>query len=433
MKKINFFYIILVLLFLAVSAPSFCYSQGQPSVSESSLLGFKKLTLTAGEQKEIISEEQLQKWILVEPTLRMASEKKSEIENISYCPSSPVVCRLVLTFNSMSFIKKESRIAIDKDSIKSFIDELSEKMDRNPVDAKFKIEEDGTISFIPDQKGVRINRDKSLDILYETLEDGGPSQENKELSLDYETPDPEIRSSDVNDLGIETLIGEGKSNFKGSPKNRIFNINVATEKFNGLLIKPGEEFSFVGALGPVDGEHGYAPELVIKHDKTEPEFGGGICQVSTTAFRAAINSGLKITARKNHAYPVAYYNPQGMDATVYIPRPDLKFKNNTPGNILIQTKIEGTILTFQFFGTNDGRKVEVEGPKILERNSDGSMKTTFTQKVYDKDGNEMITDIFNSNYDSPNKYPHPGEEKITSKPKGWSDNEWKKYKKTNGM
>ena len=204
--------------------------------------------------------------------------------------------------------------------------------------------------------------------------------------------------------GIETLIGQGKSDFKGSTRSRIHNIKTALTRYDGLLIAPGEEFSFVENLGEVDGEHGYLPELVIKNDKTEPEFGGGICQVSTTAFRAAIYSGLEITARKNHAYPVSYYNPQGMDATIYVPKPDLKFINNTPGYILIQTEIEGTQLTFNFYGTNDGRKVEVDGPHILERNSDGSMKTAFTQKVLDENGKEIINETFSSFYDSPNKY-----------------------------
>jgi vancomycin resistance protein YoaR len=122
-----------------------------------------------------------------------------------------------------------------------------------------------------------------------------------------------------------------------------------------------------------------------------------------------------------------------MDATVYVPRPDLRFINNTPGYILIETRIEGTELIFDFYGTTDARKTEIIGPKIIERNPDGSMKTTFTQKVYDQDGNTFINDTFNSAYDSPSKYPHPGEEKITEKPKGWSDNEWKKYKKENSM
>jgi vancomycin resistance protein YoaR len=339
---------------------------------------------------------------------------------------------LTTGLREIDYLKKETKISINEEKIKTYLEEFSQKFNTEAVNAKFQMGENSIVDFIPDQKGMKLDISQSIEKIKIEINEN-TEQETKEIDLPYQITEPEIKSGEVNSLGINALIGEGRSNFKGSPRNRIFNINVATEKFNGILIKPGEEFSFVKTLGPVDGEHGYAPELVIKHDKTEPEFGGGICQVSTTAFRAAINSGLKITMRRNHAYPVAYYNPQGMDATIYIPRPDLRFVNNTPNHILIQTKIEGTELIFKFYGTSDERKTEVIGPKIVERKPDGGMKTTFTQKVYDKNGNIFIDDVFNSNYDSPNKYPHPGEEKLTKKPKGWSDNEWDKYRKTNGI
>jgi len=117
-----------------------------------------------------------------------------------------------------------------------------------------------------------------------------------------------------------------------------------------------------------------------------------------------------------------------MDSTVYVPRPDLRFINNTPGYILIQPRIEDTELIFSFYGKDDGRKINVIGPKITERNPDGSMKATFTQQVYDKDGKVIIEDVFNSSYDSPGKYPHPGEVLI-QKPSDWSQKQWDTYKK----
>jgi vancomycin resistance protein YoaR len=281
--------------------------------------------------------------------------------------------------------------------------------------------------------GIEIDEEKSVQDLVGYIEKADFA---KPLELPYKESDPKIASiGSIEELGVSDLIGQGRSNFRGSPKNRIFNINVATKRFDGVLIKPGEEFSFVNILGEVDGDHGYRPELVIKKDKTEPEFGGGICQVSTTAYRAALNSGLEITARRNHAYPVQYYNPQGMDATVYVPRPDLKFLNNTPKYILIQTRIEGTELIFDFYGTNDGRTVEITGPKIVERKPDGGMKTTLNQKVTTADGQVIIDDDLNSNYDSPSKYPHPGttSDILTQKPNGWSDKEWSRYKKQHGL
>lgn len=421
MKKFYFFYISIVFLF---------------AIDISPVKAAQELVLSVGDQKETVSYEQMQNWVSIEPFLKIDPEKKSEIENIHYCPTNQIFCRLVFGIRERAFLKKETAITVSDEKIEEFLSIIAKKTNKDPVDAKFKIEDSGLANFAVSREGMKLKISESAAIiskkLSENISENYFSQEAREIALPFEIIEPDIKSSKANNFGITSLIGEGASNFKGSPKNRIFNINAGTEKFNGVLIKPGEEFSFVKTLGPVDGEHGYAPELVIKRDRTEPEFGGGICQVSTTAFRAAINSGLQITARRNHAYPVAYYNPQGMDATVYIPRPDLRFINNTPNYILIQTKIEGTILTFQFYGTNDGRKVEIDGPTILSRESDGSMKTTFTQKVFDKNGNSIIDDVFNSNYDSPSKFPHPGQDILTQKPKNWSSNEWKNYQKTNG-
>lgn len=391
------------------------------------------LTITVDTYQETVADSELRGWIHQRPRLATVIGYTPEIENIRYCPTYSPACALSLPLSLSSHFKKTDKPIADREKIGLFIDDLGRKVDRDPENAKFQIT-DGRVSvFVPSQSGIQIKQEENREILASALEQN-QLQGEVTLALSFEPLEPQVKTGDENNLGIETLIGEGTSNFRGSPKNRIFNITVATDRFNGILIPPGEEFSFVKILGPVDGEHGYLPELVIKKDKTEPEFGGGICQVSTTTFRAAINSGLKITARRNHAYPVAYYNPQGMDATVYVPRPDLRFVNNTPGHILIQTKIEGTILSFKFYGTADGRTIEINGPKIIQRNPDGSMKTTFSQKVYDQDKNLIVDDIFNSSYDSPAKYPHPGQESsLTQKPSGWSDSEWKKYKKANGL
>ncbi len=144
--------------------------------------------------------------------------------------------------------------------------------------------------------------------------------------------------------------------------------------------------------------------LVIKNNKTVPEYGGGVCQVSTTMFRAAVYSGLEITERKSHAYPVKYYNPQGFDATVYLPSPDLKFKNNTGNWILIQAKIKDNNLTFEFYGKDDGRKVIVKGPYQYDFQEDGSMKARLEEEVW-KNGELILKKTFLSFYKSPNLYP----------------------------
>ncbi|TAK96791.1 hypothetical protein EPO05_00875 [Patescibacteria group bacterium] len=402
-------------------------NQNLPSSSPSQQI------VTVDNYEEPIDSQEYLLWVKIEPTLVIVDNYVSEIENVHLCPPQSIwYCSLTLSERQLEGIKKIEHLTLNHNLIKTYLDNLATRVDRPAVDSKFKIEDGKVTEFATSQLGLRLDTTKGLQVIEETLID--PAKNGAKIALPFDIIQPNVTSGNGSDLGINQLIGEGRSNFKGSPKNRIFNIQVGTSRFNGVLIKPGEEFSFVSVLGPVDGEHGYLPELVIKRDKTEPEFGGGICQVSTTAFRAAINSGLKITARRNHAYPVRYYNPQGMDATVYVPKPDLRFINNTPGHILIQTKIEGTELVFQFYGTSDGRSVQIDGPHIISRSPDGAMKATFTQKVVDLAGSTIIEDIFNSAYDSPNKYPHPGAEpKLTKKPSNWSDREWKKYKAANGL
>lgn len=386
---------------------------------------FGSIKITAEQYSETITKDTLESWILFRNSFSLSPNVRAEFENTNYCPLSNVFCELTLTVRQRQYIHLSPQTTINTAAIRLYVEDLAKKVNRDPSDAKFKMEDGRVVTFAGSQNGIALDIDKCIETISLALKNTGSDQE---VSLPFEIKKPEISNGDANNLGIISLIGEGTSNFKGSTKSRIHNITVGASRFNGVLIKPGEEFSFVKTLGEVDAEHGYLPELVIKQNVTEPEFGGGICQVSTTTFRAAIYSGLEITARKNHAYPVSYYNPQGMDSTVYIPKPDLRFINNTPGHILIQTKIEGTILTFDFYGTDDGRKINIDGPTILEKKADGSMKTTFTQHVIDKNGAEFITDIFNSSYNSPYKYPHPGDAVLTTKPENWSKKEWKEYK-----
>ena len=175
-------------------------------------------------------------------------------------------------------------------------------------------------------------------------------------------------------MGIKEQIGVGITNFSGSPKNRRLNIANGAKLLNGLLIKPQEELSLINALKPFDATNGFLQELVIKGDRTIPEFGGGLCQIATTIFRTTLNAGLPITERRNHSYRVSYYEPPaGIDATIYEPAPDYKFVNDTPGHILLIAEVDKDDLIIKFFGTLDGRKSEIspEKPKIYNITSPG--------------------------------------------------------------
>jgi len=293
-------------------------------------------------------------------------------------------------------------IKLNLEKTKDYLISLAPSINREPVDAQFTFQNNRVTAFVLSEDGVRLEIENNFPVLEKGILN---PPNNKEIQLKTSVIKPKITSESINNLGITTLLARGTSNFSGSPNNRVHNIKVGAARFNGILIKSEEEFSFNANLGEVGPEQGYEPELVIKKDKTIPEYGGGLCQVSTTLFRAAINSGLKITERYPHAFPVKYYNPQGFDATIYPPSPDLKFINNTPGYILIQAKIINQDLSFELYGTNDNRKVVIEGPTQYDVKEDGSMKAKLVQKVYNKEGNLLIDKTFNSTYQSPNLYP----------------------------
>ncbi len=178
--------------------------------------------------------------------------------------------------------------------------------------------------------------------------------------------------------GIKEVVTVGESDFSNSPVNRRQNITVGLKKFNGTIIPQGSTFSFDKTLGRVDGTTGYAKELVIKGDQTVPDYGGGLCQVSTTAYRGIWEYGFPIVKRINHSYIVSHYSPQGTDATVYPPGIDMQFQNDSPGSLLIQTFAEGTQAYFIYYGSRDDRKSEIFGPFLWGRTPPPPPRTEYS-------------------------------------------------------
>lgn len=220
------------------------------------------------------------------------------------------------------------------------------------------------------------------------------SEAKVEVPLDTQKATVTI-SEDLQKLGITELLSTGYTTYFGSPANRMHNINVGIAKYNGLLIKPGEEFSFNTTLGAVDGRSGYKMEKVIKGNKAEYEYGGGICQVSTTLYRGLLYAGLPITARRAHTWKVSYYSQvlgPGLDATIYLGGQDLKFMNDTGNTLLLQSFTDGAKAYFKIYGTSDGRTVKLDGP------FGGGLSYRWVQHIFDKDGKEIKTETITSKY-----------------------------------
>lgn len=253
-----------------------------------------------------------------------------------------------------------------KDQIKDYFnDEMVKSIDRPMTTAKIYYgDEDKIIIEGTAENGQEIDQDQLEKILGLAVNKGVAKAiiPVKVLRASVETDERLAQQ------GVKELIGVGHTTFFNSPNNRIHNIGVGIKKFNGLLVKQGEEFSFNTNLGPVEAYTGYLPELVIKgKEGTIPEYGGGLCQVSSTAYRAALFAGLPIKERAPHSYAVSYYAQvlgYGLDATIYPGVRDFRFLNDTPGDIIIQSYAENGHSYFKFYGTADGRSVKMSGPFV---------------------------------------------------------------------
>lgn len=306
--------------------------------------------------------------ILENTPLKISFEKKDALTNkvatSSWEVSKEIIASWLILEKDNSFdIPQEVlvKIGLDKSLVYDYLNELiSPKVKIEPQNAKFEIKDGRVVEFQQGKDGLEINLEASLNLLNNKFLGEG----EKNILLVTRELKSEIQTQDANNLGIYEIIGTGHSKFSGSSASRRHNIKTGADYLNGLIIKPEQEFSLVNSLGTFDKEGGYLPELVIKGNRTIPEYGGGLCQVGTTLFRTVVQSGLPVTMRRNHSFRVSYYEPAGTDATIYDPWPDFKFINDTANNILIQTRIEGDEVYFDFWGKKDGRIIEVSEPTI---------------------------------------------------------------------
>ncbi|MFA5024410.1 MAG: VanW family protein [Patescibacteria group bacterium] len=265
----------------------------------------------------------------------------------------------LITWVSVQKNNNQLEMVLDQEKIKQYLSlNASPEIDREVVRPRFEIKNGKVTSWQTGANGRQVDLDASAAKISQEFLNG-----QKEITLVIKEIANE-NLTDENNFNIKEIIGTGHSNFVGSPENRRKNIRVGADAVNGLLIKPGEEFSLVKTLGDVSQATGYFPELVIKGNKTVPEYGGGLCQIGTTVFRAALASGLPITARQSHSYRVSYYEPAGMDAAVYIPNPDVRFVNDTGNYILIQARINKNDIYFDFWGVKDGRIASTTKPNV---------------------------------------------------------------------
>jgi vancomycin resistance protein YoaR len=315
--------------------------------------------------------------------------------------------------------------ALNEGALRAYLETLAPALAIDPVDARFHFAEyTGQLDPItPSSDGRALDVGASTVRIVQEMAAG-----SHKVALVVEPVTPRYPDTvTAEETGIVELVSEGESYFIGSPSGRDHNIRLAATKFDGVVIPPGETFSFNYCLGEVTEEEGYEESYITAGEQLGIDIGGGICQVSTTVYRAAFWGGYPIVERSYHYQRVGYYELMGggvgMDATVYSPVTDFKFANDRSAPLLIETEVEDAEhrLVFRFYSTDDGREVEMEGPEITDevepgppiyeldeemepgtvkrwQSAVGGLTATVERYVYDVQGNVIYHNTFVSRY-----------------------------------
>lgn len=329
--------------------------------------------------------------------------------------TTPFVRTLNIPVERAAQIRQAGKITA---SLNADLNRFMDMLEKVGQDARFMQLEDGGQWVVVQRNNLKIDREATRANVLKVLQDKFEVQAN--VVVTGQTP-PKRTLDFFAQKGITHFLATGQTGYDGSSPERIKNIHVGATNFKDRLFE-GKTFSFNQMIGPISTRNGYVPGLVIAGDQTASGVGGGICQVSTTVFRTLYGAGLPIVQRQNHSYQVYYYDPQGLDATIYQPSLDLKFANDTGGALWFQTEWDDAekVLSISVFGKAPKYDILVDAPKTLSTTpspkdrliNDPTMKLGERKQVdwaapgavievtrrFLKDGKEVKKDVLKSTY-----------------------------------
>lgn len=247
------------------------------------------------------------------------------------------------------------------------VDYIKRHTQETPVDATHSIV-DHRLVITQSNPGVTLNEKEVKRAIKE-------QEGSAVLTIPAKIKHPEVSTESLQNTLIAHKLSSYSSDYSSSSSDRAHNIQLASDKINGYVLAPGEEFSYNDVVGPRTPEHGFRIANVYVGNTVQPGIGGGICQVSSTLFNAAVLADLDITERKNHTLPVSYV-PLGRDATVSYGSIDFKFKNNYDSPIEIRVECVGRKNIISIYGSNErpNRKIEIRteqtgtsSPKVVQK------------------------------------------------------------------
>lgn len=248
----------------------------------------------------------------------------------------------------------------DKEKVAQFIKNISKEIDSEPIDATIRLVS-GKFQITDEKLGSRLDQEKAVNMISAAID----SKSIANVELPVEVIDAEITRADLSN--ITDKLGEYSTSFNASNESRSYNIKLATKSVTDVLVRPGETFSLNKTIGPRLAKYGYRTAKVIINNEYVDGIGGGICQVSSTLYNAALLANLKIVERKNHSLPSSYI-AMGRDATISGDYIDFKFMNNTPYPLYIYGEVKGNQVRFSIYGKNEnkGRQIKIK-TEILKK------------------------------------------------------------------
>ncbi len=272
--------------------------------------------------------------------------------------------------------------------LKKIIAEIASKLYRLPENASVAIVA-GKQELKPEINGVKVDQKAALELMQKTIQ----TKISGSMHLPVLLSPAKVTSKDLAD--ITDVLASYSTYFNQYMVNRSHNVGLAAQYLNSALLKPGEVFSFNKGIGPRSVEMGYRDAPVYIGEEVVPGIGGGICQVSSTLYNAALFANLEIVERSNHIRPVPYV-PLGQDATISEDILDLKFKNNTSHNIYIHSWIKNNEITVEILGkkTPDMPQIKIVADNIQVISSKTIIKQDKTmpegEKKVEKEGEQGI-------------------------------------------
>jgi vancomycin resistance protein YoaR len=261
---------------------------------------------------------------------------------------------------NLFFVTRDG-LRVDSKAVAEVLKRVANAYDREPLNARYE------------RAGSALNKRSSRDgykldvsVARKLLSEEVLRPEATSVLLPVIVSKPQILDSALPQTRDLQVLASATTRYGGSSRERVTNAAIAARKLDGYVVPAGDEFSFNEAVGPIEESTGFVSGLVISGGRTVKGVGGGVCQASTTTFNALYKAGLPVTERNQHSYRVRYYDDVfGLDAAVYYGALDLRFRNDTPGPILVRASSAGASMTVQVYGVKDGRQVSISKTRVL--------------------------------------------------------------------